>query len=69
MQYIDQSDIYNVTCTHRQTETEKNRSYIFVVDTFHQDQFSVGPFGVGLVLKGSAKFLNCNISFKDMIVR
>lgn len=44
-------------------------SYVFVVDTFHQNQFSVGPFGMGLVLKGSAKFLNCNISFKDVVIR
>ena len=42
--------------------------YIFVIDIFHQNQLSVGAFGMGLVLKGSTEFLNGNVSFKYLVI-
>ena len=45
------------------------RSYVLVVDTFHEHQFSVGPFGMGLILKGPTQLLNCDVPLKVVIVR
>lgn len=45
------------------------RTYIFVVDTFHEYKLSISPFGMRLVLKWSAEFLNGHISIKYSIIR
>ena len=45
-----------------------NVTYVLVIDTFHEHQFSVGPLGMGLVLKGPAQLLNGHIPLKVVVV-
>lgn len=38
-----------------------------MVDTFHEDQLSVRPLGVGLILKWPTQLLNGDVSFQDLV--
>lgn len=46
---------------------EDVHTYIFMIDTFHEDQLSVRPLGVGLVLKRPTQLLNGDVSFQDLV--
>lgn len=43
-------------------------SYVFVVDTFHEHQFSVSPFCVSLILKRSAQLLDGDIPLQVVVI-
>lgn len=38
-----------------------------MIDTFHEDQLSVRPLGMGLILKRPTQLLNGNVSFQDLV--
>lgn len=42
-------------------------AHIFMVDTFHEDQLSVRPLGVSLILKRPTQLLNGDVSFQDLV--
>lgn len=39
-----------------------------MVDAFHEDQLSVGPFGVSLVLKGPAQLLDGDVPLQVVVI-
>lgn len=39
-----------------------------MVDALHEHQLSVRPLGMGLVLKGSAQFLNSDVPLQDVVI-
>ncbi len=52
------------------TKCEKSSSsYVLVVDTFHEHQFSVGPLRVGLILKRPAQLLDGDVPLQVVVVR
>lgn len=44
-------------------------AYILVVDTFHEHQFSVGPFCVSLILKWPAQLLDGDVPLQVVVIR
>lgn len=44
-------------------------AYVLVVDTFHEHQFPVGPFGVSLVLKGPAQLFDGDVPLQVVVIR
>lgn len=44
-------------------------AYVLVVDALHEHQLSVGPLGMGLVLKGPAQLLDGHVSLQVVVVR
>lgn len=40
-----------------------------MVDTLHEHQLPVGPFGVGLILEGPAQLLDGDIPLQVVVVR
>lgn len=38
-----------------------------MIDTFHENQLSVRPLGVGLILKRPTQLLNGDVSFQDLV--
>lgn len=43
------------------------RTYVFVIDTFHEHQLPVGPLGVGLILKRPTQLLDGDVSFQSLV--
>ena len=45
-----------------------SNTYIFMINQFHQFEFSVSPFGMCNILEGSAQFFDGNVLLGDRIV-
>lgn len=43
------------------------RTYVFMIDTFHEHQLSVRPLGVGLILKRPTQLLDGDVSFQGLV--
>lgn len=57
------------TETCKAAEKLSESSYVLVVDTFHEHQFSVGPFCVSLILEGPAQLLDGDVPLQVVVVR
>lgn len=57
------------TETCKAAEKLSESSYVLVVDTFHEHQFSVSPFCVSLILEGPAQLLDGDVPLQVVVVR